>query len=78
MHSASGAGAHPMVGGMDRRLVFVEVSGTAGQTPFDVFGIGVERSPQFLLDVDIHTLAIQDLKDLPRETAWAHVPTPVF
>ena len=78
MHSASGAGAHPMVGGMDRRLVFVEVSGTAGQTPFDVFGIGVERSPQFLLDVDIHTLAIQEFKDLPRETAWAHVPTPVF
>ena len=71
MHSASGAAAHPMTGGMERRLVFVEVSGTAGQRPFDVFGIGVERSPQFMLDVDIHTLAIRNLKDLPRETAWA-------
>jgi protein-S-isoprenylcysteine O-methyltransferase Ste14 len=78
MHSASGAAAHSMAGGMERRLVFVEVSGTAGPKPFDVFGIGVERSPQFKLDVDIHTLAIQELKDLPRETAWAHVPTPVF
>lgn len=78
MHSASGAAAHPMAGGMERRLVFVEVSGTTGQKPFDVFGIGAERSPQFMLDVDIHTLAIQNLKDLPRETAWAHVPTPVF
>jgi len=78
MHSASGAGAHPMTGGMERRLVFVEVSGTAGQKPFDVFGIGVERSPQFMLDLDIHTLAIRNLKDLPRETAWANVPTPVF
>ena len=78
MHSASGAAAHPMAGGMERRLVFVEVSGTAGQKPFDVFGIGVERSPQFMLDMDIHTLAIQNLKDLPKETAWAHVPTPVF
>jgi protein-S-isoprenylcysteine O-methyltransferase Ste14 len=78
MHSASGAAAHPVAGGMERRLVFVEVFGMAGQKPFDVFGIGVERSPQFMLDVDIHTLAIQDLRDLPRETAWANVPTPVF
>jgi hypothetical protein len=78
MHSASGAAAHPAGGGMERRLVFVEVSGAAGQKPFDVFGIGVERSPQFMLDVDIHTLAIQNLKDLPRETAWVNVPTPVF
>ncbi len=78
MHSPSRAAAHPVAGGMERRLVFVKVSGTAGQKPFDVFGIGVERSPQFMLDVDIHALAIQDLKDLPRETAWANVPTPVF
>jgi len=78
MRAAPAAAAHPMAGRMERRLVFVEVSGTAGQQPFDVFGIGVERSPQFMLDVDIHTLAVQELKDLPRETAWANVPTPVF
>jgi len=78
MHSASGAGANPMAGGMERRLVFVEVSGMAGQNPFDTLGIGVKRSPKFMLDLDVHTLAIQDLKDLPKETAWANVPTPVF
>jgi protein-S-isoprenylcysteine O-methyltransferase Ste14 len=78
MHSASGAAAHPAAGGMERRLVFVEVSRAAGQKPFDVFGIGVERSPQFMLDLDMHTLAFRDLRDLPKETAWADVPTPVF
>jgi hypothetical protein len=78
MHPASGAAAHPVAGGMERRLVFVEVSGAAGPKPFDVFGIGVERSPQFMLDVEIHSLTVKELKDLPRETAWAHVPTPVF
>jgi protein-S-isoprenylcysteine O-methyltransferase Ste14 len=78
MHSASGTGPSPMAGGMERRLVFVEVSGMAGQKPADVFDIGVERSPRFMVDLNIHSLAIRDLRDLPRETAWANVPTPVF
>ena len=78
MHSATGAPAHPMAQGMERRLVFVKVSRTTGQAPFDVFAIGAERSPQFMLDVDIHTLTVRELKDLPKETAWANVPTPVF
>jgi hypothetical protein len=77
-HSASGAAAHPMAQGMERRLLFVKVSGTTGQTPFDVFAIGVERSPQFMLDLDIHTLGIQNMKELPPQTAWANVPTPAF
>ncbi len=78
MHSATGAPTHPLAQGMERRLVFVKVSGTTGQTPFDVFAIGAERSPQFMLDVDIHTLAVREMKDLPKQTAWANVPTPVF
>jgi hypothetical protein len=78
MHLATGAPAHPLAQGMERRLVFVKVSGTIGQTPFDVFAIGAERSPQFMLDVDIHTLAVREMKDLPKQTAWANVPTPVF
>jgi hypothetical protein len=75
MHSTSGAA---MASREKRRLLFVSVSGAPDQQPLDVFAIGAGRSPQFMLDVDIHTLAIQDLKDLPRETAWANVPTPVF
>ena len=77
MHSASGAPAH-MAQGMERRLVFVKVSGATGQRPFDVFSIEAARSPQFMVDVDVHTLAIRNLKDLPKQTAWADVPTPVF
>ena len=78
MHSPLGAAAHGAAGGMERRLVFVKVSQAADQKPFDVFAIGAERTPQFMLDVDIHTLTVRELKDLPKETAWANVPTPVF
>ena len=75
MHSTSGTA---MASGEERRLVFVTISGAPGQEPLDVFAIGAERSPQFMLDVDVHTLTIRDVKDLPKDTAWADVPTPVF
>ena len=78
MHPAAGPPAHVMAQGMERQLVFVKVSGTTGQAPFDVFAIGAERSPQFMLDVNVHTLSVLRLKDLPKQTAWANVPTPVF
>ena len=75
MHSASG---QAMASGEERRLVFVAFSGVPDQQPLDAFAMGAERSPQFMLDVDAHTLAIREVKDLPRDTAWANVPTPVF
>ena len=75
MHSASGPA---MPSGEERRLVFVAISGPPDQRPLDAFAIGAERSPQFMLDVDVHTLTIRDVKDLPKDTAWADVPTPVF
>ncbi len=75
MHSASG---QAMTSGEERRLVFVAISGAPDQQPLDAFAIGAERSPQFMLDVDVHTLTIRDVKDLPKDTAWANVPTPVF
>jgi protein-S-isoprenylcysteine O-methyltransferase Ste14 len=75
MHSASGPA---MASGQERRLVFVAISGTPGKEPLDAFAIGAERSPQFMLDVDVHTLTIRDVRDLPKDTAWANVPTPVF
>lgn len=75
MHSASGPA---MASEEERRLVFVAISRTPGQEPLGVFAIGAERSPQFMLDVDVHTLTIRDVKDLPKDTAWADVPTPVF
>jgi protein-S-isoprenylcysteine O-methyltransferase Ste14 len=75
MHSASGPA---MASGEERRLVFVAISGPPGQEPLDVFAIGTERSPRLMLDVDLHSLTIRDVKDLPKDTAWANVPTPVF
>jgi len=75
MHSASGPA---MASREERRLVFVTISGAPDQQPLDAFAIGAERSPQFMLDVDVHTLTIRDVKDLPKDTAWADVPTPVF
>jgi hypothetical protein len=33
---------------------------------------------QFMIDVDIHNLKALDLKDLPQDTGWGTVPTPVF
>jgi protein-S-isoprenylcysteine O-methyltransferase Ste14 len=75
MHSASSSG---MAFGEERRLVFVTILGRPDQQPLDAFAIGAERSPQFMLDLDVHSLAIRDLKDLPKDTAWAKVPTPAF
>ncbi len=75
MHSAS---SPAMASGEERRLVFVTISGVPDQQPLDAFAIGAERSPQFMLDVDVHSLTIRDVKDLPKNTAWADVPTPVF
>ncbi|MFI5340598.1 MAG: methyltransferase family protein [Candidatus Methylomirabilales bacterium] len=75
MHPASGPA---IASGQERRLVFVAISGAPGQEPLEVFAIGAERSPQFMLDVDVHTLTIREVKDLPKDTAWADVPTPVF
>jgi hypothetical protein len=75
MHSAS---SPAMATGEERRLVFVTISGQPDQQPLDAFAIGAERSPQFMLDLDVHTLTVRDVKDLPRDTAWADVPTPAF
>jgi hypothetical protein len=75
MHSASS----PAVASREeRRLVFVTISGVPDQQPLDAFAIGAERSPEFMLDVDVHSLTIRDVEDLPKDTAWANVPTPVF
>jgi hypothetical protein len=31
-----------------------------------------------MMDVEIHNLSLLDLKDLPQDTGWGKVPTPVF
>lgn len=80
-HSAFDAGmhsAHNMAGGSVRRLIFLEVSNVRVSEPTDVFAVNAVRTPDFMVDVDVHSLNVVDLKTLPAETAWGRVPTPAF
>jgi hypothetical protein len=61
-----------------RRLIFVKISSTSVTKPADAFSIGAIRTPDFMVDVDVHTLTVLDIKNLPVETVWGKVPTPSF
>jgi protein-S-isoprenylcysteine O-methyltransferase Ste14 len=80
-------GHHAMHGGPERpgpnpgavrRLVFLRVRGVEIEKPSDVFSMSAERTPEFMADVDMHEPGILDIKDLPQDTGWGKVPTPVF
>jgi protein-S-isoprenylcysteine O-methyltransferase Ste14 len=80
-HSAFDAGmpsGHSMAGGSLRRLIFLEVSNVRVSEPTDVFAVNAVRTPDFMVDVDVHSLNVVDLRTLPVETAWGRVPTPAF
>ena len=78
MHGAEGHAGHHMTMGVERRLVFLRVDKVKADTPYEVFSIGAERTPEFMVDMDIHNLTIHDLKELPKDTGWGKVPTPLF
>jgi protein-S-isoprenylcysteine O-methyltransferase Ste14 len=81
MHTgaADESAGHGGDNGMVRRMIFLRVESQSGQpNPADLFGINVRRSPVFVADVDIHNLVLQDVRDLPAETGWGRVPTPIF
>jgi protein-S-isoprenylcysteine O-methyltransferase Ste14 len=81
MHHRAGAGT---MGGVSagvtvRRLIFVRVGTPPGATGrAALFSIDAPRVPQFLLDVDMHTLGVIQVKDLGPGTGWGSVPTPMF
>ncbi|GEM_PF-113067 len=78
MHHGMGMGQGAQ-NGMARRLIFLRVDAVGGQTdPAALFGINLHRSPLFLADVEMHTLVVQEIRDLPADTGWRRVPTPVF
>jgi protein-S-isoprenylcysteine O-methyltransferase Ste14 len=79
-HDMSGAtGMHASDNGMDRRMIFLRVETQGGDaTPAHLFAIKSKRSPLFVADVDVHNGIVQDLRDLPAETGWGRVPTPIF
>jgi protein-S-isoprenylcysteine O-methyltransferase Ste14 len=78
MHAASGQAGHEMNMGVVKRLVFLKISGVPINKPYDMLSINANRIPLFMLDVEIHNLRLLDFRDLPQDTGWGSVPTPVF
>jgi len=72
-HAHHNASASPV-----RRLIFVKVSVPLTTNPANMFDIGATRTPDFMVDVDVHSLNVLATKNLPVETAWGKVPTPTF
>lgn len=71
--------SHHMAGeGSVRRLIFVKISAASVIKPADAFSLGATRTPDFMVDVDVHSLSVLSMKTLPTETAWGMVPTPAF
>jgi protein-S-isoprenylcysteine O-methyltransferase Ste14 len=64
--------------GSVRRLIFVKISATSVTRPADVLSVGATRTPDFMVDVDVHNLSVLAMRNLPIETAWGRVPTPAF
>ena len=64
--------------GVIRRLIFLSIKDAKVETPSAVFAINTLRVPQFMVDVDVHTLQLLDVKDLAHGSGWGTVPTPMF
>jgi protein-S-isoprenylcysteine O-methyltransferase Ste14 len=77
-HEPGSRPGHEIHAGMERRLVFIRISNVVVEKPFDVFSINASREPEFLVDMDIHNLKVLNSQDLPHNTGWGEVPTPVF
>jgi hypothetical protein len=71
-------GNEGMEGGMVRRLIFLSIEDVDVKSPEDLFSINALRVPQFMVDVDVHTMQLLEVKDLPHGSGWGTVPTPVF
>ena len=69
---------HGMATDSVRRLIFLKVANVAFREPADVFAINAVRIPDFMVDLDVHSLNLLDTKTLPVETGWGRVPTPAF
>jgi protein-S-isoprenylcysteine O-methyltransferase Ste14 len=65
--------------GSVRRMIFLRVEAPDRQgDAAALFAINALRNPVFVADVDIHDLVLQEIRDLPAETGWGRVPTPIF
>jgi protein-S-isoprenylcysteine O-methyltransferase Ste14 len=64
--------------GVIRRLIFLSIENVEVKTPSDLFSVNALRVPQFMVDVDVHSLRLLEVKDLAHGSGWGTVPTPVF
>lgn len=67
-----------MEGGVIRRLIFLSIEDTHVKFPADLFSINAARVPEFMIDIDVHTLRVLEVKDLAHGSGWGSVPTPMF
>jgi protein-S-isoprenylcysteine O-methyltransferase Ste14 len=64
---------------MQRRIIFIEVSGKKPlTTPSADFEINDRRTPHFFVDIHLHTNQVHQVLDTPQGTGWGDVPTPMF
>jgi len=78
MHSGMQHDSGSMENGIVRRLIFLSIEDVPVKGPADLFSINGLRVPQFMVDVEVHTLHLLEVKDLPHGSGWGTVPTPVF
>jgi protein-S-isoprenylcysteine O-methyltransferase Ste14 len=77
-HEMSGHSGHSMQDGIVRRLLFLRIENVSIDKPSDLLSINARRVPTMMLDVEIHNMSVIDFKELPHDTGWGTVPTPVF
>ncbi len=65
-------------GDVVRRPIFFSIEEVAVQKPEALFSVNALRVPQFMIDVDVHTLRLLEIKGLSHGSGWGTVPTPVF
>ena len=77
-HEMPGHSAPGMNGGVVRRLLFLKIENVPIKEPSDLLSINARRLPLMMLDVEIHNMMVLGFKELPQDTGWGTVPTPVF
>jgi protein-S-isoprenylcysteine O-methyltransferase Ste14 len=77
-HEMPGPLSHSMTDGIVRRLLFLRIENVPIDKPSDLLSINARRVPVIMLDVEIHNMTVLDFRELPQDTGWGTVPTPVF
>jgi hypothetical protein len=78
MHNGMHHAQDRMDDGVIRRLIFLSIEDVDVKNPSDLFAINALRVPRFMVDIDVHSLKVLDVKELPHGSGWGTVPTPMF